>query len=621
MTFATFLTLATFTFFTSVVAILTWWITRGKSNETDEGYFLAGRSLTGVFIAGSLLLTNLSTEQLIGLNAGSFKEGLSVMAWEVIAGFSLVVLALVFLPRYLKSGIATIPQFLEERYGGGVRTLTTAIFIVAYTFILLPFVLYLGARGLSGMLGLESMLGLTDIQTIWVVIIFIACVGGAYAIWGGLRAIAVSDTFNGAGLLIGGLMITYFALKTVAGTEGGILGAFAKIKEHDPDAFQSLGAAGEDVHWPTLFTGVLLLNFFYWCTNQQIIQRTFGAKNLAEGQKGVLLAAFFKICAPLILVLPGIIAAYLVAKDAGFAASVDGTADKAYGALVTKVLPAPLVGFFAAVVTGSILSTFNSVLNSSATLFSLDVYKNFLKPNATTKQVVRSGQVCSFAVAVFAVVAAPNFFYGREAIFGFFQKLNGVYFIPLLAIICVGMFHKMANGKSALITLVVGLVAMSLGTFLSGEVSKNSVSYPGDGKQAAFEVKFAFTDLQVTLQTAEGSETSWQKGEDYTLSGGGDAVVLQTSRPTGLNETLLIATKGKPGWVKDWFGSGYHYMGGVFALLIALQLGLSASGMRRTAPYVQEDAKAVDLTPWKPARLVGAVLIAFALGLYVMLSF
>ena len=146
-------TIITFILFTGMVAVLTWLITRGKGTDTGEGFFLAGRSLTGVFIAGSLLLTNLSTEQLIGLNAGAFTEGLSVMAWEVIAGFSLVILALVFLPRYLKSGIATIPQFLEERYGSAVRTSATIIFIVAYMLILLPFVLYLGARGLSGMFG------------------------------------------------------------------------------------------------------------------------------------------------------------------------------------------------------------------------------------------------------------------------------------------------------------------------------------------------------------------------------------------------------------------------------------------------------------------------------------
>lgn len=569
------MTIATFIFFTCLVIVLTWWLTRGTNLDTDEGYFLAGRSLTGIFIAGSLLLTNLSTEQLIGLNAGSFNDGLSVMCWEVVAGMSLVVLGLVFLPRYLKSGIATIPQFLEERYGPSVRSITAAIFIVAYMLILLPFVLFLGARGLTGMLDLETLLGFLDtsgnvpitdavrqaaeIRTIWAVIIFIAALGGGYAIWGGMKAIAVSDTFNGAGLLIGGLMITIFSLVVVAGDEGGISGAFEKIKAADPDAFQSMGAADEGTHWPTLFTGVLLLNFFYWCTNQQIIQRTFGAKNLAEGQKGVLLAAFFKILAPLILVLPGIVAAYLVigAEDPQMMADVgkneDGNwiADRAYGALVSKVLPDWLLGFFAAVVVGSILSTFNSVLNSAATLFSLDVYKQYLNPTASTKTVVRSGQICSFVVAVFAVIAAPTIFYGREAIFGFFQTLNGVYFIPLLAIIMVGMFNRTVDGRSALITLLVGLGLMIFGTFFTG--------------------------------AAEATDT----------------------------------TPEVSGWLADIFGLGFHYMGAVFVFLIVLQLTLGAVGMKRGTPYEQKDAKLVDLTPWKPAPYVGAGLIVFVIAIYV----
>ncbi len=547
------MTIATFIFFTALVALLTWWKTRGTLLNTDEGYFLAGRSLTGVFIAGSLLLTNLSTEQLIGLNAGSFNDGLSVMCWEVVAGFSLVVLALYFLPRYLKSGIATVPQFLEERYGPSVRALTAAIFIIAYMVILLPFVLFLGANGLNGMLGLEKMFGLTEIQTIWVVIILIAALGGAYAIFGGLRAVAVSDTFNGVGLLVGGLMITYFSLQIVAGAEGGFSGALSKINAADPDAFQSLGTANEETHWPTLFTGVLLLNFFYWCTNQQIIQRTFAAKNLAEGQKGVLLAAFFKILAPLILVLPGIVAAYLVleAEDARMIESVgtnekgDWVSNRAYGALVARVLPEWLLGFFAAVVVGSILSTFNSVLNSAATLFSLDVYRKYIKRDATTRQVVYSGQLCSLISGICAVVAAPFIFYGREDVFDDFQKLNGLYFVPLLAIILVGMFNRMVDGNSAIITLLVGLGLMVVGTFFEG---------------------------------------------------------------------------GDQGWLKSIFGSGYHYMGAVFVLLLVLQLALGQWGMSRSTPYVQQDSRAVDLTPWKPAPIVGGFLVIAALGIYVFFA-
>lgn len=544
--------LITFVFFTALVAFLTWWITRGKSTSTEDGFFLAGRSLTGIVIAGSLLLTNLSTEQLVGLNGGAFSEGLSVMAWEVVAGISLVVLALVFLPRYLKSGITTIPQFLEERYDGKVRATTTAIFIVAYMLILLPFVLFSGARALADMLDLPTKLGMADAATIWLLVGFIAIVGSAYAIFGGLRAVAVSDTFNGLGLLIGGAMITFFSLKFAAADGQSFSAVLSEINQTNPDAFVSLGKEGEDVHWPTLFTGVLLLNFFYWCTNQQIIQRTFGAKNLAEGQKGVLLAAFFKILAPLILILPGIVALHIATQNADFNQSLlgdDGERDgsRVYGSLVRFVLPGYLTGFFAAVVVGSILSTFNSVLNSSATLFSLGVYKKAINPSATQDLVVKSGRVCSAVVAVCAAVSAPVVFMGVDGIFGFFQKLNGVYFIPLAGIILVGMWNKKVNGTSALISIVVGLIIMVAGTFFDG-----------------------------ASQTSEG-------------------------------------------WVKGVFGSGYHFMGAVFVFLVILQL-LLGMGMKRDTPYVQQDAKAVDLTPWKHAKLVGVVLIVTVLTIYALLA-
>lgn len=589
-------TLITFILFTALVAVMTWVFTRGKATDTEEGYFLAGRSLGGLVIAGSLLLTNLSTEQLVGLNGGAFKDGLSVMCWEVIAGMSLVAMALFFLPRYLKSGITTIPEFLEKRYDGKVRALTTGIFIIAYMLILLPFVLYLGATGLSGMLNLDELLNLSDIQTIWLIVIFIAIVGSAYAIFGGLRAVAISDTFNGIGLLVGGLLITWFCIKYVSGESGSISAAIADIKATDSDAFVSLGSKDEGTHWPTLFTGVLLLNFFYWCSNQQIIQRTFGAKNLAEGQKGVLLAAFFKILAPLILIIPGIIGMHIATtnndfraellegiapwqsgqtyeKDAtvtidsngvkqGFVCQTTHTAEgtafdpssklwqpggeqdsKVYGSLVRLVLPGYLTGFFAAVVVGSILSTFNSVLNSSATLFSLGVYKKVINENATTQEVVKAGRICSAVVAVLAAIAAPIVFHGKDGIFNFFQSLNGVYFIPLAAIILIGFFHKRANATSALITATVGLLIMLWGTIWGGDL------------------------------------------------------------------------------IEDIFFKNYHFMGAVFAFLVILQICLANFlGMSRDSDYIQEDVGKVDLTPWKHAKWVGCVMIAAVLILYLALA-
>jgi len=550
-------TVISFLFFTALVAFLTWRLTRGRIDDTEEGYFLAGRSLTGVIIAGSLLLTNLSTEQLVGLNGGAYVNGLAVMCWEVIAGASLVILALFFLPRYLKSGIATVPQFLEERYGPGVRAITTFVFIIAYMLILLPFVLFLGAKGLNGMLNLEGMLGWSEIQTIWAIVIFIGVVGSAYAIFGGMRAVAVSDTFNGVGLLIGGLMITFFAFLAAKG-DGSFADAFAQLKADKPENLKSIATSeGHPVHWTTLFTGVLLLNFFYWTTNQQIIQRTFAAKSLAEGQKGVLLASFFKILAPLILVVPGLLAYQVFTDRLGHAEAQAMLDDDGavYGMLVREVLPGWLTGFFAAVVVGSILSTFNSVLNSSATLFSLGVYKKILKPAASQHQLVLSGRVCSAVVAALSVFAAPLVFYGKDGLFHVFQELNGIYFIPILAIMLFGLFNRRADGMSALITILTGLCAMIIGTFFPGKPDTD----------AAGEI----------------------------VSGG---------------------------WKADIFQSGFHYMGAVFAGCLILQFLLGRT-MKRPEIYVQRDAQAVDLTPWIHAKKVGAGLLVLVFVLYAAFAF
>ena len=347
--------LLTFLLFTGLVALLTWWLTRGSRQRTVTDFFLAGRALPAGFIAGSLLLTNLSTEQLVGLNGAAYKDGLSVMAWEVVAALSLVLLALFFLPRYLQRGIVTVPQFLGERFDGVTRTLIGVLFILAYGVILLPIVLYTGATGLAGMLDLKAFTGWeSDTAVLWGTVWFIGLLGSAYAVTGGMRSIAISDTLNGLGLLVGGLLITVLALHAV--NSEGVLPALRDMARDRPGSFNSLGGPGSLVPFPTLFTGVLLLNLFYWTTNQQILQRTFAARSLREGQKGILIAGGFKILAPLILVIPGM-AAFHLRGEYGLVEKQD----MAYGVLVREVLPASLTGFFAAVVVGAIISTFNSV--------------------------------------------------------------------------------------------------------------------------------------------------------------------------------------------------------------------------------------------------------------------
>ncbi len=459
------ITIVSFLFFTGLVALLTWLITRKDDHKSTGGYFLAGRSLTFPLIAGSLLLTNLSTEQMVGLNGAAFTDGLCVMVWEVVCVLALVFMAWFFLPRFLKSGVATVPEYLEIRFDHQTQVITNVIFLVAYVGILLPIILYTGATGMMGILNVPSMLGGLpdavglDAETtaLWLIVIVVGVIGSIYALFGGLRTVAVSDTLNGVGLFVGGLMITGFALAQIGG-DGGIATGAEQLWEQQRERFNSVGGAESSVPFGTIFSGIFLLNLFYWTTNQQIIQRTFGASSLAEGQKGVLLTGALKLLGPVYLVIPGMLAYTMFAGE-------EIKADQAYGLLVNKVLPAPLTGFFAAVMIGAIISSFNSALNSSCTLFSLGLYKNVLRPKASELEVVRSGKVFGWIVAVLAMGVAP-LLANTTSIFGYLQKMNGMYFIPIFAVMLVGMLTKRVPAIAAKFGLIVGFALIAIGYFV-----------------------------------------------------------------------------------------------------------------------------------------------------------
>ncbi|WP_404308313.1 solute:sodium symporter family transporter [Neorhodopirellula lusitana] len=464
------LTTGSFLFFTGLVAVLTWWFTRNDDHSSMGGYFLGGRTLTFPLIAGSLLLTNLSTEQMVGLNGAAFTDGLCVMVWEVVCVVALVFMAWFFLPKFLRSGVSTVPQYLEIRFDHQTQVITNIIFLMAYVGILLPIVLYTGATGLIGILDIPSMLGSLPETlglpphsvALWMIVWLVGIVGSIYALFGGLRTVAVSDTLNGIGLLVGGILIAYFALSHLGG-DGGVVAGTKTLIEDQQGRFNSIGGPESSVPFGTVFTGVFLLFLFYWTTNQQIIQRTFGASSLAEGQKGVLLTGALKLLGPLYLVIPGMIAYSLFAGQ-------DIDKDHAYGMLVNAVLPAPLTGFFAAAMIGAILSSFNSALNSSCTLFSVGLYKNVLKKEASEEQVVRSGKVFGWIIAIAAMIIAPLLDHPvikERGIYDYLQKMNGIYFIPIFAVVLVGMLTRRVPAIAAKIGLVVGFSVIAIGYFVS----------------------------------------------------------------------------------------------------------------------------------------------------------
>ncbi|MGV8982232.1 solute:sodium symporter family transporter [Clostridium sp.] len=446
-----------FIFFTALVAVISWWLTRKEDLSSNEGYFLAGRNLGGIVIAGSLIMTNLSAEQLVGLNGNGFSSGLSSMSWEATSGITLVFMALIFLPHYLKSGFTTIPEFIEERYDKGTRNLVTGLFLISLAVITLPIVLYAGGIAINSLFNISDLLHISKSQSLFVVIAATGIIGGIYAIFGGLKAVAVSDTINGTGLLVGGLLIPVLGLMKLG--NGNAFEGFQALIVNSPGKMDAIGKSGASTPFSTIFTGILLVNTFYWCTNQQIIQRTLAAKNLKEGQKGVLYAGLIKLFVPIMLVIPGIIAFQLYGSEIS-------NQDFAYSVLVSKLLPIPLIGFFGAVLFGAVLSSFNSALNSASTMFCLNIYKPIFDPNVEDKKLVNIGKVFGVLIGCFAIFVAPLIAKAPDGLYTFMKSFMGFFNIPILVVVLVGFFTKKVPAIGAKIAIIFFMVTYGLYKFV-----------------------------------------------------------------------------------------------------------------------------------------------------------
>ena len=442
---------------TGAVAFFTYQIVHGmkKSDNATEEYFTGGRALAWPVVAGSLLLTNLSTEQLVGLNGAVFGDKAMVgIAWEALAAFAMIATALIFLPKYLASGFTTTPAFLEKRFDKTTRSMVSGLFLFGYVTVLLPVVLYTGSLAMIGMFDLNLPL--------WLVVATIGSLGSAYAIFGGLKSVAVSDTLNGVGLLVGGLAIPALAL--IALGDGSFFSGLATLGNTNPEYLAVLTKTNVDgnvvsVPWPTLLTGMMFIQVFYWSTNQVIVQRAMAAKSLAEGQKGVLFASAMKLVGPLMLCLPGIIALHMTDL------AIDKQ-DQVYGAIVRHVLPDWSLGLFAAVLMGSILSSFNSALNSASTLFSLQFYHSYINKKASGEQIVKIGKYFGIGLAVASIMIAP-ILAQMQSIFEYLQKVNGLYSVPIIGIFMLGIGTKHVPAIAAKIGMIVGMAFYAFFTFVN----------------------------------------------------------------------------------------------------------------------------------------------------------
>jgi solute:Na+ symporter, SSS family len=418
---------------TALVALLTWWVCSRSQHSKDESkdYFLAGGGLSWPFVAGSLLLTNISAEQIVGMNGAQM---LLVAWWEFGAAAGLLVLAHVLVPMYYKYNCTTTTELLERRLGDpGLRRLVSMLFLVGYMFILLPVVLYTGSVFMKSMFQLDAPI---------IVIAAAFALGGLlYAAFGGLRAIAISDTFNGVGLLVMGLTVTVFAMFAVNWDLSGV----------PAERWSLIGSKDSDIPWTTLLTGMLFIHIFYWGTNMVIAQRAMAARSVREAQKGIYAAAAFKLVIPLIVVFPGVIA-YKLYGDIG---------DVAYGRLVGDVLPPWLSGAFAAMIVGAVLSSFNSCLNSAAALYTCDLHVPLVNANADVKKI---GQRVATIFAVVGVAMVPLFEHA-QSIVDTLQRLNGLYSMPVLAAFLAAIFMRGVRAHAVKIGIGFGAALYAVFTF------------------------------------------------------------------------------------------------------------------------------------------------------------
>ncbi len=447
-------TVLSFVFFTALVGAITYLHTHKEDLGSHRGYFLAGSTLNGWVIAGSLLLTNLSAANFTGMTALVYASNLAPIAWTVTVIPPLVFFAGVMLPTFLRNGFTTIPEFLEYRYGTGTRRLVTALFLFAYVFGGMPVALYGGAIAFIHLFDVQGLLGLGEEGSVWVVVWSLGIIGGIYALFGGLRGVAISDTINGVGLLVGGVLVLFFGIRAVGG------GAFAEgmhtVFTTETWKLDAIGDHDDIVPFSVLFTGMLLHNLFFWCTNQFIVQRCFGARSLREGQKGVLIAGFFKLLNVFYIAIPGVIAFHLYGP--GHFANNDWV----YPTLVRDVMPGVFAGFFAAVIFGTVLSTYNSILNSTVTIFAVDFYKPLRGASLSDASIIRHSKFVGSGLVLLTMLIAPLIMRFQEGIFQYMVKTEILFGSPIFLILLVGYFSTRVSAAAANITLVSYLTTLGV---------------------------------------------------------------------------------------------------------------------------------------------------------------
>ncbi|GHB94273.1 sodium/sugar symporter [Thermomonas carbonis] len=432
------------------IFILAQWVSREKAGHQKDAqdYFLAGRSLPWWAIGASLIAANISAEQIIGMSGSGYAIGLAIASYEWMAAATLLIVGKWFLPVFLRNGIYTMPQFLEQRYGSRIRTLMAVFWLGLYVFVNVTSILWLGAIAVSQVTGMDQMLA----------VVLIGVFALLYQLYGGLKAVALTDIVQVTLLVLGGLLVAGLTLNQL-GEGAGILAGFHRLREAQPGHFEMILDKDNPFYKDLPGIGVLvggmwIMNISYWGFNQYIIQRALAAKDIAEAQKGVLFAAFLKLLMPVIVVLPGIAAVML-------APGLDKP-DQAYPTMM-RLLPTGILGLVFAALVAAIVASLASKINSIATIFTLDFYAK-MKPLADQQKLVRVGRITAIVAVLLGILAAKPLLGSFDQAFQYIQEYTGFFTPGIVVIFVLGLFWKRANEAGAL--------AAAIGSFVLSIVLK-----------------------------------------------------------------------------------------------------------------------------------------------------
>lgn len=422
---------------------------KSRKEETGEDFFLASRGLLWPLIGISLIAANISTEQFVGMSGQSAGNvGLAIASYEWMAAITLIFVAFFFLPKFLQTGIYTIPEFLEYRYNAASRSLMAFYTMVIYVGVTISAVLY------SGGITIYTIFDIDLTTSIWIVGILSAL----YTTWGGLKAVAWADLFQGSALILGGAVVLYFGLDAIGGWD-------AFFAHNEERLHMILPADHPVLPWTALVVGLWIPNIYYWGLNQYITQRTLAAKTLRQGQMGVVFAASLKIIIPFVIVFPGIMAAQL------YGDTMDNT-DAAYPLLIKNLIPEGLRGFMLAAIAGAVMSSLASMLNSASTIFTMDLYTRYIDKDASQKKIVLVGRVMTMAFVLIGCLIAPNLGDPRfQGIFTYIQEFQGYISPGILAAFLFGFIVKKAPPAAGLSSLVLCVPVYGFLQLFFGEIA------------------------------------------------------------------------------------------------------------------------------------------------------